>query len=63
MKNIHEKSVEYGSTREREDGTTENKMETRVPTIYEEYWTESGRGDGQGDLEYEDKSHISDPIS
>ena len=33
---------------EKEERTTENKMERR------EYWTESGRGDGQGDMEKED---------
>ena len=31
---------------------TENKMDRRVPTIAK-YWAESGRGDGQGDMEKE----------
>ena len=47
-------SVENGYTREKEDGTTKNKVERRVPTILEKYRTESGRGDGQGDVEKED---------
>ena len=34
--------------------TTENKMERRVSTRSEKYWTESGRGDGQGDVEKKD---------
>ena len=46
-----EESVEGGYTREKEDRTTENKMERRVSTRFEKYWTESGRGDGQGDVE------------
>ena len=46
-----EESVEDGFTRKR---TTENKMERRMPTRLEKYWTESGRGDGQGDVEKED---------
>ena len=31
--------------------TTENEMERRLPTRHEKYRTESGRGDGQGDVE------------
>ena len=31
--------------------TPENKMERRVSTRFEKYWTESGRGNGQGDVE------------
>ena len=46
-----EESVEGRYTREKEERTTENKMERRMPTIFEKYWTESGRGDGQGDVE------------
>ena len=46
-----EESVEDGFTRKR---MTENKMERRVSTRLEKYWTESGRGDGQGDVEKED---------
>ena len=38
----------------REERTTENKMERRVSTRFEKYWTESGRGDGQGDVEKKD---------
>ena len=49
-----EKSVEGGYTREKEETTTENKMERRVSTRFEKYWTESGRGDGQGDVEKKD---------
>ena len=46
-------------TREKEERTTENKMERpdwdrRVSTRFEKYWTESGRGDGQGDVEKKD---------
>ena len=49
-----EESVECGHTREKEERTTENKMERRVSTRFEKYWTESGRGDGQGDVEKKD---------
>ena len=49
-----EESVEGGYTREKEERTTENKMERRVSTRLEKYWTESGRGDGQGDVEKKD---------
>ena len=45
-----EESVEDGYTREKEERTTENKTERRVSTTFEKYWTESGRGDGQGDV-------------
>ena len=41
-------SVEGRYTREKEERTTENKMERRVSTRFEKYWTESGRGDGTG---------------
>ena len=27
------------------------KMERRAPARLQKYWTESGRGDGQGDVE------------
>ena len=47
-------SVENGYTREKEERTTENRMERRVSTRFEKCWTESGRGDGQGDVEKED---------
>ena len=40
-----------------EERTTEIKIERRVPTIREKYWSEGGRGDGQGDVEKED--HLS----
>ena len=46
-----EESVEGRYTREREEKTTENKLERRVPARLEKYWAESGRGDGQGDVE------------
>ena len=49
-----EESVEGGYTREKEERTTENKMEIRMSTRFEKYWTESGRGDGQGDVEKKD---------
>ena len=49
-----EESIESGYTRENEERTTENKMERRVSTRSEKYWTESGRGDGQGDVEKKD---------
>ena len=49
-----EESVEGGYTRKREERTTENKTERRVSTRFEKYWTESGRGDGQGDVEKKD---------
>ena len=48
-----EESAENGYTREKEERTTKNKMERRVPTRLEKYWTESVRGDGQGDVEKE----------
>ena len=38
---------------EKESRTTENKMERPGPPRHETYWTESGRGDGQGDMEYD----------
>ena len=34
--------------------TTENRMERRVPIRHQKYLTESGRGDGQGDVQRED---------
>ena len=40
--------------REKEERTTENKMERRVSTRFEKYWTESVLGDGQGDVEKKD---------
>ena len=40
--------------RKKEERTTENKMEGRVSTRFEKYWTESGRGDRQGDVEKKD---------
>ena len=43
-------SGEDGYTREKEERTSENKMERRMPTRLEKYWTESLRGDGQGDV-------------
>ena len=49
-----EGSVEKGYTREKEEMMTENKMERRVPMRLKKYWTESGRGDGQGDVEKKD---------
>ena len=53
-----EESVEDGYTREKEERTTENKMERRVSTRHEKYWIESGRGDGQGDVEKEDQLRV-----
>ena len=50
-----EKSVENGYTRKKEERTTKNKRERRVPTRLQKYLTENGRGDGQGDLEKEDQ--------
>ena len=35
---------------EKEEKTTENRMERCVTMRHEKYWTESGRGDGQGDM-------------
>ena len=35
---------------EKEERTTENKVKRRVPMSYEKYWTESGRGVGQGNI-------------
>ena len=43
--------TDIGPTREKEERTTENKMERCNPTILERYWMESERGDGQGDME------------
>ena len=40
----------YRPTRRKEERTTENKMERRVPPRHGNYLTESGRGDGQGDM-------------
>ena len=37
-------------TWKKDDRTTEN-MEGHIPTRLEKYWTESGRGVGQGDME------------
>ena len=45
-----EESVEGRYTREKEERTTENKRERRVSTRFEKSWTESGQGDGQGDV-------------
>ena len=39
-----EESVEGGYTREEEEGTTENKMEIRMSTRFEKYWTERRTG-------------------
>ena len=33
---------------------TKSKMERRVSTRFEKYWTDSGRGDGQGNVEKKD---------
>ena len=49
-----EESDEGRYTREKEERTTENKMERRMPTRFAKYWTESGRGNGQGDVEKKD---------
>ena len=38
-----------------------NKMERRVSTRFEKYWTESGRGDGQGDVEKKDRQSYRRP--
>ena len=54
MKNTYWGIVE---DREKDERTTENKMERRVPPRLEKYWTESGRGDGQGDVERKIISH------
>ena len=40
---------------DKEERTAENKMERCLPTIIEMYWSESGRGDGQGDVEKNDQ--------
>ena len=50
-----EESVEGRYTWEKEERTTENKMERRVSTRFEKYWAEIGRGDGQGDVEKKDQ--------
>ena len=49
-----EESDEGRYTREKEERTTENKMERRMPTRFAKYWTESERGDGQSDVEKKD---------
>ena len=52
-------------TREKEERTTENKMERWVPMGHEKYWTENGREDGQGDRATWSRkiiSHTSDHI-
>ena len=56
-----EESVEGGYAREKEERTTENKMERRVSTRFEKYWTESGRGDGQGMWRRKIISYTGDP--
>ena len=40
--------------RKTEERMTENKMERRVPMRHDKYWTESGKGDGQDDMELDD---------
>ena len=42
MKKTYIQSVEDGYTREKEERTTENKTERRVPMRHEKYWTERG---------------------
>ena len=44
-----EESVEDGYTKEKEERTTENKMERRVSTRFETYWTESLRAGEETD--------------
>ena len=56
-----EESAEDGYNREKEERTTENKVERRVPTRFENYWAENGRGDGQGDMEKEDQQSYRPP--
>ena len=51
MRNSTEDSAEDVYTREKEERIIKNKMERRVPTRHGTYWTESGRGDGQGSTE------------
>ena len=54
-----------GHIMEKEERTTENKIDRHVPTILEQYWVESGRGDGQGEVENEDQQSYrrdGDPI-
>ena len=46
--------IESRYTREKEERTTENQMERCMSTRFDKYWTESGRGDGQGDVEKKD---------
>ena len=52
---ILRKSIENGYYREKEERTTEKKMERPRTTRLAKYWTESGRGDGHGDVEKEDQ--------
>ena len=40
-----EESIEDGYTRKREDGTTENRMESRMPTRRVKYWAKSAEGE------------------
>ena len=47
-------SVEGRYTREKEERTTENQMKRPMSTRFEKYWTERGRGNGQGDVEKKD---------
>ena len=56
-----EESIESGYTREKEERTTKNKMERRVSTRSEKYWTESGRGDGRAMWRRKIISHTGDP--
>ena len=46
---------------EKEERTTENKMERRVSTRFEKYWTKSRREDGQGDVEKKDHQSYRPP--
>ena len=50
-----EESVENRYIREKKERTTGNNMERRMPMRHEKYWTESGRGDEQGNMEKEDQ--------
>ena len=51
---ILKESDEGRYTREKKERTAENKMERRMPTRFAKYWTESGRVDGQGEVEMKD---------
>ena len=56
-----EDQLRAGEETDRKMWVTENKMERRMPMKFEMYLAESGRGDGQGDVEKEDQQSYRRP--